>query len=145
MAAMGAKRKLARRAVKRTYGSRRSSSWAPTAIAKDILAAPIGRSSSRQEAATAKRGGAGGAPHNGASLRSRRAAPGPAEHKNSRPRQPRGFIGPLAVGWILDLGGGMAPATWAAAFLAVALLSVVALAVFTLMRPQELSGDRGSV
>ena len=56
-----------------------------------------------------------------------------------------GFIGPLAVGWILDLGGGMAPTTWAAAFLAVALLSVVALAVFTLMRPQELSGDRGSV
>jgi predicted MFS family arabinose efflux permease len=39
----------------------------------------------------------------------------------------------------------MAPTTWAAAFLAVALLSVVALAVFTLMRPQELSGDRGSV
>ena len=73
---MGAKRKLARRAVKRTYGSRRSSSCAPTAIAKDILAAPIGRSSSRQEAATAKRGGAGGEPHNGASLRSRRAAPG---------------------------------------------------------------------
>ena len=56
-----------------------------------------------------------------------------------------GFIGPLAVGWILDLGGGMAPTTWAAAFLVVALLSVVALAVFTLMRPQELSGDRGSV
>lgn len=145
MTAMGAKRKLARRAVKRTYGSRRSSSWAPTAIAKDILAAPIGRSSSRQEAATAKRGGAGGEPHNGASLRSRRAAPVPAEHKNSRPRQPRVFIGPLAVGWILNLGGGMAPTTWAAAFLAVALLSVVALAVFTLMRPQELSGDRGSV
>ena len=56
-----------------------------------------------------------------------------------------GFIGPLAVWWILDLGGGMAPTTWAAAFLAVALLSVCALAVFTLMRPQELSGDRGSV
>jgi len=100
---MGAKRKLARRAVKRTYGSRRLSSCAPTAIAKDILAAPIGRSSSRQEAATAKRGGAGGEPHNGASLRSRRAAPVPAEHKNSRPRQPRVFIGPLAVGWILNL------------------------------------------
>src|SRR3954463_3717961 len=29
-----------------------------------------------------------------------------------------GFVGPLAVGWILDLGGGMGRATWAAAFLA---------------------------
>ena len=55
-----------------------------------------------------------------------------------------GFIGPLAVGWILDLGGGMAHATWAAAFLFIALLSVVALAVFILMRPRGLSGDRGS-
>jgi MFS family permease len=54
-----------------------------------------------------------------------------------------GFIGPLAVGWILDLGGGMTPTTWAAAFLVIALLS--ALAVFAFMRPQELSGDRGSV
>jgi MFS family permease len=28
-----------------------------------------------------------------------------------------GFIGPLAVGWILDAGGGMVRATWAAAFI----------------------------
>ena len=41
-----------------------------------------------QEAATAKRGCAGGAPRNGASLRRRRAAPGPADRMNSRPRQP---------------------------------------------------------
>jgi predicted MFS family arabinose efflux permease len=55
-----------------------------------------------------------------------------------------GFLGPLAVGWTLDLGGGMSRATWAAAFLIIALLSVVALAAFWLMRPRELAGDRGN-
>ena len=53
-----------------------------------------------------------------------------------------GFIGPLAVGWILDAGGGMSPATWAVAFAGIALLSAIALAVFWLMRPLELLGDR---
>jgi MFS family permease len=53
-----------------------------------------------------------------------------------------GFIGPLVVGWTLDAGGGMSPATWAAAFLIVGALSVVALAVFLLMRPRGLAGDR---
>lgn len=55
-----------------------------------------------------------------------------------------GFIGPLAVGWTLDLGGGMSRATWAAAFLIIASLSAIALAVFWLMRPRELAGDRGN-
>src|SRR5215813_2735662 len=53
-----------------------------------------------------------------------------------------GFIGPLAVGWTLDAGGGMSRATWAAAFLGIAFLSVVALAIFWVMRPRELVGDR---
>jgi MFS family permease len=53
-----------------------------------------------------------------------------------------GFVGPLAVGWILDLGGGMGPGTWAMVFFVVALLSVAALAVFFVMRPGELPGDR---
>jgi predicted MFS family arabinose efflux permease len=53
-----------------------------------------------------------------------------------------GFVGPLAVGWTLDLGGGMSRATWAAAFLMIALLCIAALAVFWLMRPRELAGDR---
>jgi predicted MFS family arabinose efflux permease len=53
-----------------------------------------------------------------------------------------GFIGPLAVGWILDAGGGMSHATWAAAFAMIASLSVIALAAFWLMRPRELAGDR---
>lgn len=55
-----------------------------------------------------------------------------------------GFIGPLAVGWTLDLGGGMSHATWAAAFLLIALLSIAALAIFYFMRPRELAGDRRS-
>ena len=53
-----------------------------------------------------------------------------------------GFVGPLIVGWTLDLGGGMSPATWAAAFLTIAALSAIGLPVFVLMRPRELSGDR---
>lgn len=53
-----------------------------------------------------------------------------------------GFIGPLAVGWTLDLGGGMSQATWGTAFLIIAALSVVALATLLLMRPRDLAGDR---
>ena len=53
-----------------------------------------------------------------------------------------GFIGPLAVGWTLDLGGGMSRATWAAAFILIAVLSIAALAAFWLMRPRALAGDR---
>jgi predicted MFS family arabinose efflux permease len=56
-----------------------------------------------------------------------------------------GFVGPLALGWVLDLSGGMSPAAWAAAFLTVASLMVLASVVFWFMRPRELAGDRGSV
>jgi predicted MFS family arabinose efflux permease len=52
-----------------------------------------------------------------------------------------GFVGPLAVGWVLDLGGGMSAAAWAAAFAMIAAFSVAALAVFLLMRPRALAGD----
>ena len=55
-----------------------------------------------------------------------------------------GFVGPLAIGWVLDLSGGMSPAGWAAAFLMVACLMVIALATFWFMRPRELAGDRGT-
>jgi predicted MFS family arabinose efflux permease len=54
-----------------------------------------------------------------------------------------GFVGPLAIGWVLDLSGGMSAAGWAAAFLMVAFLMMIALATFWLMRPRELAGDRG--
>ncbi len=54
-----------------------------------------------------------------------------------------GFVGPLLVGWILDLGGGMSPASWGWAFFAVALSMAAALALFVAIRPRELEGDRG--
>jgi predicted MFS family arabinose efflux permease len=53
-----------------------------------------------------------------------------------------GFIGPLIIGSTLDLGGGMSHATWALAFLIVATLSIIALAAFWFMQPNELLGDR---
>jgi predicted MFS family arabinose efflux permease len=46
------------------------------------------------------------------------------------------------VGLILDLAGGMSPVAWGAAFLAVAVLGLLALCAFLLMRPRELAGDR---
>ena len=55
-----------------------------------------------------------------------------------------GFIGPLIVGWILDLAGGMSPGAWAAAFSMIAVLNAVALAAFWMMRPRELAGDRNA-
>jgi MFS family permease len=55
-----------------------------------------------------------------------------------------GFVGPLMVGLILDLAGGMSAAAWGAAFLAVAALVLLAVSAFWLMRPRELAGDRGA-
>lgn len=52
-----------------------------------------------------------------------------------------GFVGPLLVGFVLDLGGGMSRTTWGLAFLAVAALMLAALAIFRAMRPRELAGD----
>lgn len=56
-----------------------------------------------------------------------------------------GFVGPLMVGLILDLAGGMSAAAWGAAFLAVAALVLLAVSAFWLMRPRELAGDRGAM
>ena len=55
-----------------------------------------------------------------------------------------GFVGPLAVGWTLDLAGGMSPIAWGLAFLVVAVLMALALATFVIIRPRELAGDRGT-
>jgi MFS family permease len=54
-----------------------------------------------------------------------------------------GFVGPLVVGWTLDLAGGMSPMAWGLAFLVVAVLMALTLAVFLFLRPRELEGDRG--
>jgi hypothetical protein len=37
----------------------------------------------------------------------------------------------------------MSPTAWAAAFLTIAALTVMALAIFLMMRPHALAGDRG--
>ncbi|MDP1840347.1 MAG: MFS transporter [Reyranella sp.] len=54
-----------------------------------------------------------------------------------------GFVGPLVVGFTLDLAGGMSPMAWGLAFLVVSVLMALALGVFLFMRPRELDGDRG--
>ena len=54
-----------------------------------------------------------------------------------------GFVGPLAIGWTLDLAGGMSPIAWGLAFLVVAVLMALALAAFVIIRPRELVGDGG--
>ena len=54
-----------------------------------------------------------------------------------------GFIGPLAIGWTLDLSGGMSPLGWGLSFLVVAVLMAAGLVAFTVLRPRELEGDGG--
>jgi predicted MFS family arabinose efflux permease len=54
-----------------------------------------------------------------------------------------GFVGPIAVGWVLDLSGGMSPVGWGIAFALIAALMAMALATFLHIRPRELEGDRG--
>lgn len=55
-----------------------------------------------------------------------------------------GFVGPLAVGWTLDLAGGMSPFAWGLAFLVVAAFMAMALVAFIAIRPRDLAGDRPS-
>jgi MFS family permease len=52
-----------------------------------------------------------------------------------------GFVGPLLMGWTLDLAGGMSRLGWAAAFLVVAFLMLLASMAFAIMRPHGLVGD----
>jgi MFS family permease len=53
-----------------------------------------------------------------------------------------GFVGPLAIGWTLDLSGGMSPLGWGLSFLVIAVLMAGALAAFLIIRPRKLEGDR---
>jgi len=54
-----------------------------------------------------------------------------------------GFVGPLVVGWTLDLAGGMSPMAWGLAFLVVGVLMLIALVAFLVMKPANLAADRG--
>lgn len=53
-----------------------------------------------------------------------------------------GFVGPLAVGWVLDLAGGMSARAWGLAWATVAVLMALALVAFLRIRPRDLEGDR---
>jgi predicted MFS family arabinose efflux permease len=54
-----------------------------------------------------------------------------------------GFAGPLAVGWLLDARGGNSVLAWSSVFTVIAIMMLIALALFVLMRPRALAGDRG--
>ena len=53
-----------------------------------------------------------------------------------------GFIGPFAVGWILDLAGGMSRFGWSLAFGHIALVIAVGFWVHRRLGPEALAGDR---
>ncbi|MGZ8211034.1 MAG: MFS transporter [Burkholderiales bacterium] len=55
-----------------------------------------------------------------------------------------GFVGPLMIGYTLDLAGGMTRAGWGTAFILIAVLMLLALVAFRIMRPRELAGERSS-
>jgi MFS family permease len=54
-----------------------------------------------------------------------------------------GFVGPVMIGYILDSFGGMSRTSWSVAFLMIAVLMLMALVAFVVLRPRELAGDRG--
>jgi predicted MFS family arabinose efflux permease len=54
-----------------------------------------------------------------------------------------GFIGPLMIGWVLDLSGGMSAIAWGLAFGSVAATVALAMVAFAVLKPAELTGDRG--
>jgi predicted MFS family arabinose efflux permease len=53
-----------------------------------------------------------------------------------------GFVGPLTLGWILDLSGGMSPIGWGLAFLHVAVIALIGQIGFVALRPRDLAGDQ---
>lgn len=55
-----------------------------------------------------------------------------------------GFVGPILIGYVLDLAGGMSRLSWGISFGMVAVLMLLALLAFTWMRPRELAGDKGA-
>lgn len=55
-----------------------------------------------------------------------------------------GFLGPLVIGWVLDLRGGNTDVAWAAAFTVIGAIMLVALIAFVATRPRGLVGDRGA-
>ena len=52
---------------------------------------------------------------------------------------------PLAIGWTLDLSGGMSPLGWGLSFAVISALMALALVAFAVQRPRDLEGDRVSL
>lgn len=55
-----------------------------------------------------------------------------------------GFVGPLVMGLILDLAGGMSAQGWGLGFLHVAAAMLLGRVAFALLRPAALDGDRSA-
>ena len=55
-----------------------------------------------------------------------------------------GFVGPLMIGYTLDLAGGMSRTGWGVSFGLIAVLMLLALIAFRWMRPRALSGEHGA-
>ena len=53
-----------------------------------------------------------------------------------------GAVGPIVMGWILDMSGGMSMTGWGLAFLHVAVIGLIGQAVFRYLAPRDLAGDR---
>jgi MFS family permease len=53
-----------------------------------------------------------------------------------------GFLGPLVIGWILDLSGGMSTLGWGLAFLHIAVVIFLGRLAFMWLGPRSLAGDR---
>ncbi len=53
-----------------------------------------------------------------------------------------GFVGPIMVGWILDLAGGMSPFGWGLAFLHIAGIVLLGRLAFVYLAPRDLAGDK---
>jgi predicted MFS family arabinose efflux permease len=56
-----------------------------------------------------------------------------------------GFIGPIVIGWILDLSGGMSVRGWGLAFLHVAIIMGVGPVAFRRLAPPDQAGDRSPI
>ena len=55
-----------------------------------------------------------------------------------------GFVGPLALGLVLDWSGGMSPEAWGYAFAHIAGVVLLGRIAFGILRPRDLDGDRAA-
>lgn len=56
-----------------------------------------------------------------------------------------GFVGPLIIGWTLDLMGGNSATSWGLAFSIIGICSLLAMVIFVSLRPRELAGEGKTV